>query len=185
MDNTVVDSLIRAAQEGDATAFNDLLVAHYDRIYACAFRFCGEVATAEDITQQVCIKLADSLEQFRFDSAFTTWLYRVVVNCAIDWQRKHDKHRLNSSDCHLGEGHAEEPSLIGGESHGEAVVTLMQLLTLMDSMGSGFKETVLLVFGEGFTHFEAAQILEVKETTVSWRIHEVRKRVKAMGVLSV
>ena len=46
----------------------------------------------------------------------------------------------------------------------------------MEQMGEGFRESVVLVLGLGHTHAEAAQILEVKESTVSWRLHEIRKR---------
>jgi len=80
-------ALIRRAQSGDAAGFAELVDLHYDTIYRFAWRWCGHTANAEDIAQLACIKLAASLTQYRFQSAFTSWLYRLVVTCALDWQR--------------------------------------------------------------------------------------------------
>ena len=81
-------ALIRAAQGGDAQAFEQLLEAHYDTMYRFAYKWCGNRADAEDVTQQSCLKLARALDSYRFESAFTSWLYRVVINCARDWSRR-------------------------------------------------------------------------------------------------
>jgi RNA polymerase sigma-70 factor (ECF subfamily) len=55
-------------------------------------------------------------------------------------------------------------------------VLVRQLLSSLESFSDGMKETVLLVHAEGFTHSEAADILGIKESTVSWRLHEIRKK---------
>ncbi len=163
------DALIRAAQSGDADAFEALLEAHYDTLYRFAYKWSGNPADAEDITQQACIKLAGALSSYRFESAFTTWLYRVVVNCAKDWARAQGRHV----------GEALEPALeqSGGESANvEQRAFLRQLLERLEELPEGIRETLLLVHAEGLTHGEAAAVLEVKESTVSWRLHEFRKR---------
>lgn len=171
----VEEQLIRAAQKGDRSAFAQLLVLVYDLIYRFAFKWAGNRFDAEDITQQACIKLANTIKQFRFESAFTTWLYQLVINCANDWgrtERRHsppnmEQHPSTSDDRHTTE-----------DNRSEAYVQLYQMLEQVDAMGKGFKETLLLVFAEGMSHAEAATILGVKESTVSWRIHEVRKHLK-------
>ena len=58
----------------------------------------------------------------------------------------------------------------------EHLAYLWQLLHKIDSLPDGLKETLLLVHGEGLSHGEAARVLEVKDSTVSWRLHEFRKR---------
>ena len=79
--------LIKQAQNGDRGAFDSLLRAHYDAMYRMAFKWCGNKADAEDITQNACIKLARSIGTFRFQSEFATWLYRLVINTAKDWAK--------------------------------------------------------------------------------------------------
>lgn len=162
------EALIRRAQAGDAGCFEQLLERHYETLFRFAYKWCGNRADAEDVTQQACIKLSRSLGQFRFESAFSSWLYRVVVNCARDWARSQNRH-------------ASEPEEMAQQVPDETVsverqVYLWQLLHQLDELPEGIKETLLLVYAEGMTHVEAARVLEVKESTVSWRIHEFRKQ---------
>src|SRR3954468_21991015 len=84
--------LIRRAQAGDAAAFASLVDEHYETIHRFAWKWCGHAANAEDIAQLSCIKLAGSLVQFRFQAAFTSWLYQLVISCARDWQRSQQRH---------------------------------------------------------------------------------------------
>ena len=62
------------------------------------------------------------------------------------------------------------------DSQGESQVYLRQVLAQIATMGEGFKDTLVLVAGEGMNHAEAAALLGVKESTVSWRLHEIRKK---------
>ena len=83
-----ITGLIRRAQGGDVASFSELLDLHYGTIYRIAWKWCGHRTNAEDITQQSSIKLASSLAQYRFQAAFTSWLYQLVISCARDWQRR-------------------------------------------------------------------------------------------------
>ncbi len=157
---------IRRAQRGDREAFSRLVEDHYASMYRFALTYCGQRADAEDITQQACIKLARSLGQFRFEAAFTTWLYRLVVNCALDWQRSQP--RLAPIDT---------PAASADHSPDSALL-LRQVLAQVQAMGEGYSEALILVLGEGFSHAEAAAVLNVKESTVSWRLHQIRKRLQ-------
>lgn len=164
------EDLIRAAQTGDADAFERLLEAYYDTLYRFAYKWSGNRADAEDITQQACLKLARVLASYRFESAFTSWLYRVVVNCAKDWARAQGRHAATGLE--LAEQASDIASVQDGPEH---QTFLWQVLRKLEELPDGIKETLLLVHAEGLTHAEAARILEVKESTVSWRLHEFRK----------
>ncbi|HXG67461.1 MAG TPA: sigma-70 family RNA polymerase sigma factor [Blastocatellia bacterium] len=80
--------IIEACRSGDRAAFQELFQAHKDRVYSIALHFSGDAAAASDITQQVFLKLFTIIGQFRYQSEFTTWLYRIVANACIDEQRK-------------------------------------------------------------------------------------------------
>jgi RNA polymerase sigma factor (sigma-70 family) len=162
------EALIRGAQSGDAQAFERLLECHYDTLFRFAYKWCGNRADAEDVTQQACIKLSRSLGQFRFESAFTSWLYQVVINCARDWARSQGRHAAQPIDMAGEMASAAAPV--------ERQAYLWQLLHKLDALPEGIKETLLLVHAEGLTHGEAAKVLDIKESTVSWRLHEFRKQ---------
>ena len=61
-------------------------------MFKMAFKWCGNRADAEDITQNACIKLARALKTYEHKAAFTTWLYRLVINTAIDMKRHEKRH---------------------------------------------------------------------------------------------
>ena len=160
------EALIRRAQRGDSTSFAELLDLHYDTIHRFAWKWCGHAANAEDIAQLACIKLANSLAQYRFQAAFTSWLYRLVISCAQDWQRSQQRH--DHDDVY-------EDVPVATANPAEESIYLMQLLTQLDTLGEGMKETALLVHGEGLSHAEAGAVLGVSESTISWRLHIIRK----------
>lgn len=163
--------LITAAQAGDATAFESLLGRYYDLIFRFALRWSGNRSDAEDITQNACMKLARNINQFRFESAFSSWLYRLVINCAKDWYKSQGRHRSDESLDSLLENTCEDAV--------EISIYLRQVLNQLDTLADGFKETALLVHAEGLSHAQAAVILNIKESTVSWRLHEIRKHLQA------
>ena len=165
--------LICAAQSGDGDAFGQLLADNYDSIYRFAYRWCGNRTDAEDITQQACIKLAQSIGQFRFEAAFSSWLYRLVINCAKDWYKSQNRHLHEDIEDWVEPEQTPDRTAENG-------IYLQQVLRLLDHFADGFKETALLVHGEGLTHAEAAEILQLKESTVSWRLHEIRKQLQLL-----
>jgi RNA polymerase sigma-70 factor (ECF subfamily) len=80
--------IIAACKQGDRAAFHSLFELYKDKVYSIAFHYGNDEAMARDVTQQVFLKLFTSITQFREDSGFSTWLYRVVVNACTDEQRK-------------------------------------------------------------------------------------------------
>src|SRR2546425_12300352 len=80
--------VITACQQGDREAFRLLFEAYKDRVFSIACYSLGNEAAADDITQQIFVKLFTRIGQFRGDSEFTTWLYRLVINSCLDERRR-------------------------------------------------------------------------------------------------
>ena len=80
--------IIIACKQGDRAAFHALFETYKDKVYSIAYHYSGEEAMARDVTQQVFLKLFTNINQFREDSEFTTWLYRIVANTCTDEHRK-------------------------------------------------------------------------------------------------
>ncbi len=166
------ESLARAAADGDAAAFTSLLGRHYDGIFRLAFRLTGVKAEAEDLTQDVCAALPAKLNGFRGDARLTTWLWRVVVNAAHD-RRRRAATRARHAD---GWGDWEVNRRAADAQAAEATDWLMQA---MRALPEDLRDTLALVLDE-VTHDEAAEILGVSPGTVSWRISEAKKRLRAL-----
>src|SRR4026208_11219 len=80
--------LISLAAGGDAAAFHALVERHRAMVYRVAWQFAGNHHDAEDIAQDVFIKVYRSLDRFRYDAQLTSWLYRIVMNACIDHKRR-------------------------------------------------------------------------------------------------
>ena len=76
---------IRAVQSGDITAFDGLVHQHKDRLFNLVYRFLGDYQEADECAQEIFIKVFKSINTFRFESTFSTWLYRIAVNTCKNW----------------------------------------------------------------------------------------------------
>ena len=171
---TIDNELAIKAGAGDATAFQKLLELHYDTIFRIALRYTGLREDAEDLTQDICTSLPEKLRLFRGQAKFTTWLYRVVVNSA------HDKQRKQSTFLLLNRDYSEILTLRQG-SEADAEKQQTWLYETLNEVGKDLRDTAILVLAEGLSHQETAEILDIKEATVSWRMHELRKKLKAIA----
>src|SRR6266850_1896715 len=90
MAEKIIDGrVIAACQQGDREAFRLLFEAYKDKVFSIAsYSFGGDGSVADDVTQQIFLKLFTAIRQFRGESEFTTWLYRLVVNACLDERRR-------------------------------------------------------------------------------------------------
>ena len=167
------DALIKQCQNGDSIAFERLLERYYDVIYRIAYHWCKDRSNAQDITQLVCLKLAHSIKSFRFRSSFTTWLYSLVINHAKDFYKSPNQRNVR-------EQQHDDLESAAGTSPDQSVNKLyaQQILEHIGTLQEDLKETLILIYGSGLNHKQAAEKLQVKESTISWRVHEARKILK-------
>jgi RNA polymerase sigma-70 factor (ECF subfamily) len=86
--DAIEEKLIKKAQKGSKKAFEKLILQHEDHIYAIALKVLKNEADAYDAAQEICLKIYQKIDQFKFESAFSTWVHRLAVNTAIDEYRK-------------------------------------------------------------------------------------------------
>ncbi|GAB5390349.1 MAG: RNA polymerase sigma factor [Alphaproteobacteria bacterium] len=166
--------LAQQAAAGDRGAIELLLARHYDLIYRIAVKWAGNQTDGQDIAQNACLKLVTVLPKYEGRARFTTWLYRVVINVAHDWHRKETRHQhmAEIDDALLPPNMSDTP---------EARAEARQILGAVQTLPKPEKDALMLVVSEGMSHAEAAAICKVKEGTISWRIHEARKKLKALA----
>src|SRR5579872_771986 len=89
-------ALVRAAQQGDMAAFEELVVRHRDRIYARAYSMMRNEEEAIDLSQEAWVKSWQRLKQFQGESSFGTWMTRIVINLCLDQLRRRKRQRTES-----------------------------------------------------------------------------------------
>ena len=168
------EELVVRARSGDSEAFGQLLGRHYDLIFRLAFRILGRKSEAEDLTQDICVAMPKKIQGFRGDAKFTTWLHRVTTNATRDRLRE-------CATRHKAWGDWGELEQMNRATMSELREDLCWLREAMSTLSSELRQTVALVLGEGMTHALAAKVLEVSEGTISWRMSEVRRALRALA----
>jgi RNA polymerase sigma-70 factor (ECF subfamily) len=161
-------ALVAAAVGGDRKAFGSLLRRHYDRVHGLAWQMTGSRADADDIAQEVCCALVEKIAGFRGEAKFSTWLCGIVVNACRDHHRRRRSFQ----------GFTQKLGVLAGLTRGPDGRDLhdrMWIESAINRLKPAYRDTVVLVAGQQLTHAEAAEILGVTESTVSWRMHEVRR----------
>lgn len=166
------EDLALAAAGGDGQAFGLLLERHYDRLFGLCFRLTGQRTEAEDLTQDICAALPAKLASYRAQSRVTTWLFRVAVNAA------HDRRRRRATYMKHAEGWGDW-ELARQDAIAEARDQHDWLTVAMSRLSEDLRDTLALVLDD-LTHAEAAEILGVSEGTISWRMSEAKKRLRAL-----
>ena len=168
------ETLIARATGGCRASFGALVARHYDRIYRLAWRWTGSQTLAEDIAQDVCVKLGTAIRSYRGDAAFTTWLHRIAYTTTVDQMRLNQ--RTVATDPSMMMRLIDEGDLYESDSDDEA----QSLWTAVRSLPPQQRDAVLLVYGEDMNHAEAARVMGCSEKTVSWHVHEAKKKLKVL-----
>lgn len=176
MDDTV---LITHAAGGDRAAFQTLVERHRPMVYRVAYQYAGNHHDADDIAQDVFIKVYQSLARFRHDAQFTSWLYRIAMNACIDHQRRQspDRARRTADDPELAlqSAHAPEPGP-------EEVAAGSELGVALEAAIAALPPRQRLIFvmrhHEGLKLHEIASALGLQDGTVKRQLHSAVHRLR-------
>ncbi|KQT46144.1 RNA polymerase subunit sigma-70 [Devosia sp. Leaf420] len=165
------ENLIKRVKAGDAQAFERLISEHYRFIYKTAFRWLGHKSDAEDVTQSVCMRLADAVARFDGRSKFTSWLYSVTLNAVRDLQRSRERQGKQIET-------VATLARVESDPDQEDQLRVDDIWRIVRRLPDKQRDAVMLVYGEQLSQAEAAVIMGCKEVTVSWHIHNARKSLK-------
>ena len=171
MQQSVDEHVIRACQQGDREAFRQLFEVYKDRVFSIAAYSLGDETAAADVTQQIFLKLMTRINQFRGDSEFTTWLYRLVVNSCHDERRKQRRFfPLIESGAMPGtdKRHSQEKRYARREVAGSIREAIGHLKPKM-------RQPILLKYIEGLSYEEIAGVLGCSKGTVASRLNRAHK----------
>ncbi len=169
--------LVAAARSGDTAAFEELVRSHQHEVYGLAIRLTGNRELAADVAQEALVRAWKALPNFRGDSAFSTWLYRITVNVA--WTRKRQAARRSARS--LDEiGDIVEADSIGPEQAGEAADLRGRIRRALDQLPAGQRTLVVLKDVEGWTHGEIADTLGISVSAAKVRLHRAHMKLRTL-----
>src|SRR2546423_1262076 len=160
--------IIEACQQGDRAAFQLLFETYKDKVFSIAvYSSDGDRAVADDVTQQIFLKLFTAIGQFRGDSEFTTWLYRLVVNACVDERRRRKRW--------LPLGETETMSNPGERKPQEKQYARLEVAeavrAAIGELKPKFRLPILLKYIEGLSYDEIATVMGCSKGTVASRLN--------------
>ncbi len=173
--------LVERARQGDARSFDRLVQEHYVLAYNTAYRMLGNPDQADDATVEAFARAYRSLERFRGESSFSTWLYRIVTNVCLDYLRGPTQYTTS-----LDEGTGEDGTLsreVPDESQNPPLTALQHrrqgtVHDALQHLSSEHRAVLVLYDLNGFSYEEVGSILGIPVGTVKSRLNRARHALK-------
>ncbi len=176
--NARLEPLVRRSQAGDRDAFNELADECHAQVYRWALAQTGHPDDADDVAQDVLLRLHAGLGRYRSESRFTTWLYRVTRNVAVNHQRRQRRRsKLGERvDAAMIEAAAEVPDPADTLHQADTVEAIMVQFRELPRMQ---REVFDLVDLQGMTPSEASALLAINPNTVRAHLFRARKTIRS------
>ena len=173
--------LVLKVQQGDKSAFDLLVIKYQHRIIQLVNRYIKDPSEAQDVAQEAFIKAYRALGNFRGDSAFYTWLYRISINTAKNYlvsrNRRHSDYHVDVQDA---EQVGNAPQLQGMETPDELLQNdeiISVINAAIEQLPEDMKTAIILREFEGMSYEEIAQAMECPVGTVRSRIFRAREAI--------
>jgi len=171
--------LIRAAAAGNHDAYGELVRAYQSMVYRVCLKMTGDGTTAEDVAQEVFLKVYDALPRFRLDASFSTWLYQITVRKCLDWRRAAGRARQRISDlpadaANLPTTDTPEGILLGKERYRE-------LLLLVNGLKEPYRTVTKMYYLEECSCQEIALQTGSPCKTVESQLYRARRMLRQKG----
>lgn len=174
--------LVRQAAHGSTEAFEQLVLSYQNQVYNLALRMAGNPEDALDLSQEAFLKAWRGLASYRFDSAFSTWLYRLTSNVCIDFLRRQKKQKTIPLQVTDESGEERDLSIPdtapGPEESMMARAEREQVAEALRNLEPEYREALTLRVINGLSYAEIAGILGIREGTVKSRIARAREKMR-------
>lgn len=169
--------LAQMSCKGDMEAFAQLYQRHNRRVYSVCLRMSGNAAHAEDLAQDVFVQLFRKIGSFRGESAFTTWLHRLIVNQVLMHFRKRSVRNEQPSE---NDDMPEQITVGTANPRRMAVLDRIGLDRAIAQLPTGYRMIFLLHDVEGYEHEEIAKMLNRSVGTSKSQLHKARMKLRGL-----
>lgn len=174
--------LIKRCKTGDREAFNMLVQTYQKQVFNIAYSMLSDYEDASDATQEIFVKVYKSIETFRGQSSFTTWLYRICANVCNDFLRKRQRRastvsidKSDDNDNYVAELESESPT---PEEHLELTERQRAVRSAINELRTEYKEIIIYSDMNDMSYDEISSILKCPVGTVKSRLNRARNALK-------
>jgi len=170
--------LVARAQQGDEQAFAALFDLHKRRVYSLCLRMTGDTAEAEDLSQEAFLQLFRKIATFRGESAFSTWLHRLVVNVVLMHLRKKGLQQISLDEVDTSQDDPVKREYGDDDKRLLHSIDRLTLSRAIDALPPGYRAVLVLHDVEGYEHNEIAQILNCSVGNSKSQLHKARLKLR-------
>lgn len=175
-------ALVERFRRGDMESFGLLVAKYQDRIYNLMLRMCGRSGIAEELAQDAFVRAMERISQFRSKSSFYTWLFRIAVNLAMSYRRRHGKiqfHSLSTAD----DDCKPLSTRLTSNQPGAAAIAIKneihsRVAANLEELDDEFRIVLILRDMEDMDYAEISNVLDIPIGTVKSRIHRARSMMR-------
>ncbi|QEK12330.1 sigma-70 family RNA polymerase sigma factor [Crassaminicella thermophila] len=175
--------LIKKSKQGDIESFETLIKEHQKLAFNIAYRMLGNIEDAKDATQDAFIKTYKSLNKFKGESGFSTWLYKIVTNTCLDVLRKRKSQKTYSYDHQIDTEDGKILRDLPDERNIPEIIVERRehqrnIQEAINCLSEHYKTVIVLRDIKGFSYEQISKILDCSEGTIKSRISRARKALK-------
>ncbi len=172
-------NLIREAASGNHDAFENLMLLYQSMVYRVCLKVTGSSTSAEDIAQEVFLKVYYALPEFRQDASFSSWLYQITVRKCLDWRRAESRARqrigaLEQKAANESTVDTPEGILVGNEQSRE-------LLMLVNELREPYRTVTKMYYLEEQSYHQIATRTGLSVKTVESQLYRARRMLREKG----
>lgn len=176
------EGITRELKRGNLEIFSEIVDLYKNRVFACAYKFTNDYNEAQDLSQEIFIKIYKQINTFRFECKLSTWIYKVSTNLCIDWKKKnsrikivnisdYDKDISSFTEMSYAEKEIPEEKIIGLEDQNEIHRTIHNL-------PDKYKTVIIMYHFNDMSYKEISKTLDVPEKTVETRLYRARRMLR-------
>lgn len=177
MNNNTDEILIKKALENDSNAFEQLIKRYQQNVFQICMGYAHDADDANDLTQEVFIKVYKNLSKFKFNSKFSTWIFRIAINSSINYIRKEKIKKLfvridyEEVDKTLKANTKSDTNILRAEEK-------MRVRTVLNQLSTNQRKAFILSQYQDFSNKEIAEIMQLSVKAVESLIFRARENLK-------
>jgi len=169
------ERLVLRAQHGDVEAFTELVRSCQGKVFRTILSFTRNVQDADDLMQEPFLQAYRNLGEFKGQSSFFTWVYRIAVNTTLNFLKKHKQERVRETLDDETPAPDDGRAAATPETESLREELRRKIKEAIDGLPLLYRAAFILVADQGLSHDQAARVLKCATNTVSWRMHRARK----------
>lgn len=176
------ERIVCELKAGNCSVFKEIIELFKNRVFGMAYKFTNNYDEAQDLSQEIFLKIYKEIGGFRFESKLSTWIYRVSINTCLDWKRKKNKVKILSTSILNGDDEIVEIDIKDDNPLPEEAFirseSQREVHELIYGLPDKYKSVIIMYHFNSMSYQDISTALNIPERTVETRLYRARRLLK-------